>query len=399
MRCGPLPRAMVVGIAISLASASGAAALPTGFEAIQSVTGLTFPTAVDWAPDGRMFIAEKAGRVLVVLPDGTRAAHPLLDISDHVNTYNDRGLLGLTVGEDFSANHHLYLLYVYEPNPLTPSDPGAKTSRLTRVTVRLDNTVESPAAPETVILGKVGTAPCPDSSNTSDCIPADAPSHSIGTVRADPDGTLWIGSGDATPGFERRFRSYDESSFAGKVVHIDRSGRGLPNHPFCPHDTDLNHVCTKLYAKGFRNPFRFSLRPGKGPVLGDVGASGREEIDLLQAGKNYGWPCYEGTIRSAAYQDTPECAAEYAKGGTADASAPPVYDYPTGTGATVIGGPVYPGGSYPDEYDGDIIFGDWAQNYMKRLKLGPGDTFGSVVGFDTNWAGVDIELGPNEIGR
>ena len=43
-------------------------------------------------------------------------------------------------------------------------------------------------------------------------------------------------------------------------MHVDRNGNGLPGHPFCPADTNLTHVCTKVYAKGLRNPFRFTLR-------------------------------------------------------------------------------------------------------------------------------------------
>ena len=75
---------------------------------------------------------------------------------------------------------------------------------------------------------------------------------------------------------------------------------------------NLSGVCAKLYAKGFRNPFRFSLRPGSTPLVGDVGWNTREEIDLLQPGRNYGWPCYEGTIHTPGYSDDSRCATEYA---------------------------------------------------------------------------------------
>ena len=68
----------------------------------------------------------------------------------------------------------------------------------------------------------------------------------------------------------------------------------MPGHPFCPTEIDLTKVCTKLYAKGFRNPFRFHLRPGAGPVVGDVGWELREELDVTRPGRSYGWPCYEG---------------------------------------------------------------------------------------------------------
>jgi len=147
--------------------------------------------------------------------------------------------------------------------------------RLTRVTVKPDNTLENPASPETVILGSDVSGSCPQPDNTRDCIPADFYWHQIGTVRSDPtDGTLWVGVGDSHPHAvdSNSYRPYDTSSFLGKILHIDRQGRGLPNHPFCSEDANLDHTCTKVYARGFRNPFRFTLRPGKGPVVGDAGA-------------------------------------------------------------------------------------------------------------------------------
>ena len=67
---------------------------------------------------------------------------------------------------------------------------------------------------------------------------------------------------------------------AGKLFHIDRNGRGLPGHPFCPADNDLTHNCTKMWGKGLRQPFRFTMRPNGGLVLGDVGWREREEINL-----------------------------------------------------------------------------------------------------------------------
>ena len=126
-------------------------------------------TTVTWAPDGRMFIAQKAGQVRV-LPAGAQASQTvqLLDISSHVNNYADHGLLGLAVDSSFATNHYLYLLYVYDANPINQTGP--KTSRLSRVTVNPDNT----ASAETVLAGTSSVQPCPAAANTVDCIPADS---------------------------------------------------------------------------------------------------------------------------------------------------------------------------------------------------------------------------------
>jgi glucose/arabinose dehydrogenase len=182
-------------------------------------------------------------------------------------------------------------------------------SRLSRFEVSATNVVSN----EATLLGSYVTGPCPTPNNSIDCIPSEGLSHSIGTVRSAPDGTLWVGSGDAAS-FSAvdplAFRTYDERSMAGKLMHIDRNGRGLPGHPFCSTNGDLTQVCTKLHSSGFRNPFRFVLL-GDGRIsLGDVGWNAREEVDLISptaGGRSYGWPCYEGNGRTNGYRDRTEC--------------------------------------------------------------------------------------------
>jgi glucose/arabinose dehydrogenase len=381
-----------------LAAAGGAeaATLPSFFEERTLASGLTVPVAVAWAPDGRMFVAEKEGRVRVVLADGTLKTTPLIDISGHVNNNWDHGLLGIAVDSDFVSNHYLYLLYVYEPDAAHPEAP--KVSRLTRVVVKSDNTVQNPQAPETVLLGSVTTAPCPAASNTLDCLPADSTTHSIGTVRSAPDGTLFVGNGDGADfnAVEQlAFRAYDERSYAGKVLHIDRNGHGLPGHSFCPSDNDLSHVCTKVFAKGFRNPFRFTLKPGGGLILGDVGWNSWEEIDLpVAGGGNYGWPCYEGNHQTPGYSELATCAIAYNAGPGSNTGPFHEYYHDQNTGSA-LGGPLFTGDGYPDGYMGSIFFGDYALGLIKRIELNPDGTLASVKPFATSVSGVvDIELSP-----
>jgi glucose/arabinose dehydrogenase len=368
--------------------------LPGGFSTVEQVSGLDGPIGLAYAPDGRLFIAEKAGRVRVVAADGRLQPDPVIDISDHVNSYWDRGLLGLAVDADFATNGFLYLLYVYEGNALNPSGP--KTSRLTRVKVTNDNRPD-PAAPETVLAGSVSQAPCPAPADTVDCIPADGSSHAIGTVRADPDGTLWFGSGDGADwaGVDpTALRAYDEHTFAGKLMHVGRDGRGLPGHPFCADESDLTKVCTKLYAKGFRNPYRFQLRPAAGPLVGDVGWGGFEEIDLAKPGRSYGWPCYEGAGRTPGYEDLARCSGEYAAGPSAHQS--PTHSYPHAGSAAIVAGPRYEAARYPAAYRNAWFFGDYAMGLIWSMTIdengvaAPAQQFAS--GFE---GGVDLERAPN----
>ncbi len=278
------PAALLV-LAVTLwaacAGTAGATNLPAGFEEETIATGLDQPSMVAWAPDGRMFVAERPGRVRVVDAAGSSRPRPLIDITDHVNGYWDHGLLGMAVDASFASNHYLYLLYTYERQLRSTTD-GPKSSRLTRITVKDNNTG---LGARRCCSGRHARSPVPPRPTRSTASPPTAPAHSIGTVRSAPDGTLWVGSGDAAD-----FGGVDTAGLPhlrrAQLRRQDPAHRPqwprLPSHPFCPADTDLTHVCTKVYAKGFRNPFRFTLRPGGGLVVGDVGWNSCEEVDLLR---------------------------------------------------------------------------------------------------------------------
>ncbi len=389
----------IAAIWLLAVSPARAAMLPSGFSERVIAQGLDAPTSVDWAPDGRMFVAEQAGLVRVLDADGALLPDPLLDIRDEVNDFGDRGLVGLAVDSDFSTNGYLYLLYARELDPLNPDSGAEMASRLTRVSVKPDNTLENEGDPETVILGTQSDQPCPTPDDDAvDCIPA-FKYHVVGTVRSDPgDGTLWVGSGNSHENNivdEPAYRPQDDASYAGKILHVDRDGHGLPGHPFCPADDELTHVCTKIYAKGFRNPFRFTLRPGKGPVVGDVGNADSEEVDLVKEGRNYGWPCYEGPVRYALFEYEAGCQSVYANEGTPDEAAPPAWSYDHSAGCSaVIGGPVYEGDAYPASYSGKLFVGDWCQGWIKLLTLAGGGEVTEVEEFATDVRPVDLALTP-----
>jgi glucose/arabinose dehydrogenase len=386
--------------ALALVGSTADAVTVKGGFRVRTLASVVQPISVAWAPGGRMFVATKIGKVYAVDPGGS--PKKIVDISSHVNTYSDRGLEGIAVDSDFATNHYLWMLYVYEPGH-KPDDRGPKTSRLTRVTVNPDDTVSR----ETVVLGRSHPKRCPAPRNSSDCIPAENMSHMVGTVRSALDGTLWVGSGDGS-NFDivdpLSLRAQDERSYAGKIVHVDRSGRGLPGHPFCkPHGgtDDLTRVCAKVYAKGLRNPYRFSFRPGGGLVAGDVGWETEEEIDFVSAGRNYGWPCYEGGAGTAHGAKTPRwrkrkaCSGKhglYSLEGTSRAARPPVFSYPHGSTAAIIGGPLFPGGGgYPGSFAGKVFYADFPSSTISTF-----DPATRKHGrFASGAAAVDLELAPN----
>src|SRR3954454_25395822 len=96
-------------LGLPLEPAKGAATLPTGFTDSPVVSGLTNPTDMEFAPDGRLFVTEQAGRVRIAKPDGTLAT--FLNISTKVDSKGERGLLALPFDPGFATNHYAYLHY------------------------------------------------------------------------------------------------------------------------------------------------------------------------------------------------------------------------------------------------------------------------------------------------
>src|SRR5918999_4419521 len=365
--CGSLvrrlaaPTAVIAALICALAPpvAGAATYVDPSFSEEQLVGDLDFPVQVAWAPDGRMFVAEKDGKVKVQSP-GQEGATTILDIMEEVNGGNDRGLLSIAVDSQYPAEPYLYVLFTADLNHLVRDGEGPMVAKLRRYTLGSTSALSNPVE----ILGTYDAGPCPPPSNTLDCIPSDSVTHTIGTVRSAPDGSLFVSVGEGADfgGVEDdAFRPYDLQSMSGKVLHVDRDGRGLPGHAFCPAETDLTRVCTKIWAAGFRNPFRFTLRQDGRLVLGDVGWNTYEELNHVEEGERHGWPCYEGPIHTPGYEDDPRCDAEYAKEGSTEAHRGPAYSYDrSGAGGAAVGGPTYPGGGYPDEFDGTVFHGDYA---------------------------------------
>ena len=385
---------LVAAVAVALLTAPGAARAAVmaaeGFHDRPLVSGLNQPTALAYAPDGRMFIAEKAGRVRVVTAAGRLEREPLLDLGEQINAYQDRGLLGIAVRAvaEPSGTLELYLLYVREV-PGGQDDSGPTSSRLSRVIVREDGTVGELEH----VLGTEPSAVCPPPGPSVDCLPNEEPIHAIGTVRVDLDGTLWVGVGDGASSIfadERALRAGDIDTMAGKLLHVDRDGKGLPGHPFCPEEDDLAKACTKVHAKGFRNPFRFTLRADGVPLVGDVGWTSREELDLAEGGRDYGWPCREGTIATPGYSGFPRCSTT-----PATSFAPPAYDYGAVRGGSVIAGPFYDGTAYPAGYRGDVFFGDYAQRFVKRMTLAADGGVVAVRDFAEDLGPVSLDTAQN----
>lgn len=374
------------GIVIGLVSlASGANAAPAGFEIQTVVTGLNLATDFEYAPDGRIFFVEKGGTVRIfkdeLLPT------PFYTVTD-VNDYWDRGLVGIALDPNFEINGYVYLAYTYEND--TANYEGPKTARVVRVTASGD--VAIPGS-ELVLLGTEGgssTRPsCEDFPTNTDCIPSDGPSHSIDALEFGADGMLYVSVGDsaAFDGVDAlAHRVSDITSFAGKVIRINpANGEGLTDNPH--YTGNVNDNASKVYAQGFRNPFRMSFRPATDALyVGDVGWYSYEEVNVITPGLDYGWPCREGLVANPGGYP----AAGFSCG-AATSYADPLYDYAhdpeTGAGS-ITAGVFYGGSSYPSEYNDTLFIGDFAQDFIKRIIVDGSDTFVSVEDFHEGAGGA-----------
>ena len=353
------------------------------------------PVGLTWAADGRMFIWQEKG-IVRIYKNGTLLPTPFLDISNRVNTVNDRGLLGLALDPNFATNGYVYLLYTYEPNG-NPNDTAPKTARLTRVTANPTNPDVALANSETVILGSIGTAPCSQYPAGSDCIGQDSVEHTADTLRFGPDGKLYVSLGDGASSNlvdPLALRAQDLNVYNGKLLRINSDGTAPADNPF--YDGSPTSIRSRVYAYGLRNPYRFGIHPTTGEVMiGDVGWLTYEEINRGR-GANFGWPCYEGNFPQADYQK----GFATCRNLSASAVTMPLYVYShTDTqafGGAAIGGAYYTATQYPTLYRGNFFFGEYVGQYINRIAFDTNNNLLSVVRFASNVGGiVALELGPD----
>jgi glucose/arabinose dehydrogenase len=343
---------LTVAATLTAAPATSAAADPVlanGFVLRDIDTGLrgifdsgSGDVLTDFAyfPDETILVAGKNGTVMW-LP---RAGVPRRIANLPTNGGGDLGFNGLAVAPDYATSGA-----VYTARAVPATGPGAGPNgvyRVSRWTVTTDaNGDPAGLTGEQTVLQTF----------------VDYYIHGLTGLVAAPDGTVWASIGDSSDylGIPREaLRSIDPNVLHGKLLHVNPDGTGVATNPYYD-PADPRAPRSLIFASGFRSPFRFSLEPGTGrPILGDVGNGLTEEINLVTAGNNYGWPCWEGSQRTG-WQEYPECA------GVATAEA--LHAYPHVGGSAVTGGVVYTGQSYPAAYRGRYFFGDYVDQTLWTL--------------------------------
>jgi glucose/arabinose dehydrogenase len=295
--------------------------LAPGFELSVIASGLNQPVALQYAPDGRLFVAEKGGAIRIVV-DGVVQPDPFATVD--VYSFSEAGLLGLALDPDFPATPHVYVF--------------ASTSGVEQRIVRLTDTG-----------GGVGGDP----RVIRDSLPGCSSFHCGGCLRFGPDGMLYFSIGDTqSPDLAQDF-----SSLAGKICRIDKNGDTPADNPFVTPTGSPRAI----WALGFRNPFRFSfLRDGR-MLVGDVGSDGdarREELNVVSVRSNGGWPLVEGDFAASQVERYVRPLLAYHNEGTA-----------------VTGVVAYEAEQFPPAYRNDYFFLEYTLNRLYRVEMDDDGTY------------------------
>jgi glucose/arabinose dehydrogenase len=217
---------------------------------------LEIPWSMVFLPEGEVLFTERPGRVRIIDKDGKLNANPIATISA-VKHIGEGGLLGIDLDPEFRDNRHVYLYYTY-------GESGGNT--LNRVE-RYKFDGKSLRSDKVIVDGIPG-----------------ASNHDGGRIKFGPDKFLYITTGDA----QEPSRAQDTNSLAGKILRVTKDGQAAPGNPFN----------NRTYSYGHRNPQGITW-DSQGRLFatehGRSGAqSGLDELNLIEPGKNYGWPEIQG---------------------------------------------------------------------------------------------------------
>jgi glucose/arabinose dehydrogenase len=318
--------------------------VPPGFVAEIIATNLNAATAIAPSLDGRIFIAEQTGRLLV-WKEGQVIETPALIL--HVTDYWERGLVGVALAPDFPSVSHLFLLYV--------TDRPFVHHVLSRFTIGGD-TID-PRSERVLLEGD-------DQANLGGSLPA---GHQGGALRFGSDGKLYVSIGEQTAGEPAQRLD----TLQGKVLRVNADGSIPEDNPFFTQTTGKYRA---IYVRGVRNSFGLSAQPkddGGRMFFTDVGGSAFEEINELKPGANYGWPRAEGLSTNAAFTN-------------------PLHAYPPMVGQSIVGGLWMPrrfeglkrlaveaatdstlqpvsASTWPAKWRGKFLFGDFMKHWIKAI--------------------------------
>ncbi len=325
---------------LCFAYTADAATLPTNFTETLIASGLSNPTAMAFAPDGRIFVCQQGGQ-LRVISNGSLLPVPFVSLT--VDANGERGLLGVAFDPNFANNNFVYVYY-------TATTPAIH-NRVSRFTANGNVAV---AGSEVVIL---------ELNNLSG-----ATNHNGGAIHFGPDSKLYIAVGEnANPA-----NAQSIGNLLGKILRINADGTIPNDNPASflgiPGSTSGNNRA--IWSVGLRNPYTFTFQPSSGRMfINDVGQNTWEEINDGIAGSNYGWNICEGACvpANANYRDP---LFQYGHGSSAT------------TGCAITGGAFYnpTTANFPAEYVGKYFYAEFCSGWIRRFDPAAGTATAFATG-------------------
>ena len=332
----------------ALTTPSGATQPNPGYVAETLLTSIDAATTFEFAPDGGLYIAQQTGRIHRV-ENAALSATPVLDISDRVDDYWERGLIGMEFHPAFPRTPYLYVLAVLkEPHPH-------------HVVLRyhVTNGQADPASERLLFEGD-------DQSQYKGPVLA---GHQGGPLVYGPDDCLYFALGEHTSGAP----SQSLDALLGKILRIRADGSIPQDNPFFSQTQGKYQA---IYARGLRNPYGLTFQPSTGRLYAsDVGGSAFEEINEIRPGENYGWPQAEGVANDPRWTD-------------------PILAYPPAIGGSICGGVFYPESvpNAPEILGGRLLVADWKANWLKAIDVDQPNT-GTTIATQLDKP-VWVEVGP-----
>lgn len=245
-------------------------------------TGLADPWEITWGPDGFLWVTERAGKKVTRVNPSDGSKTTVITIADVFASDSQDGLLGMAFAPNFlKGSDDVYLAYTYDTDPGPAVDRRTKIARYT-----YDPAAQALSRPADLITA----------------LPAST-DHNAARLVVGSDQKLYYSIGDQGNGQFQRFcnpiRAQDLptaddvaarnwATYVGKILRLDLDG-GIPSD-----NPVIRGVRSHVYSYGHRNPQGLVLGPGGRLFSAEHGPKTDDEINLIQAGKNYGWPYVAG---------------------------------------------------------------------------------------------------------
>jgi glucose/arabinose dehydrogenase len=340
--------------------------LPAAYVQTTIVSGLQYPTAFDWTPDGRYIVTLKGGnssgscangKILTYSSTGTLLA-TFYDLTDSVNCDFERGLLGVAVDPDFITNHYVYAYYVHKYG-------AANNIRVLRFT-------------EVANIGTSPTAVLDINLNTLPFTPAG--NHFGGTIgfRPSDNNKLYIEIGDVayTPSNPTTNLANKLNGPYGKILRINKDGTIPTDNPFYDDGNVLTGNDDRIWSYGHRNMFGMCFNPVTDSMyITENGWNKWDEFNVIHKGRDYGWATCEGDYMNSS--TTTPCSLVGA--------VSPIATW--GTPLPAITGCLYYSGTAMPEFNNHILVADNDNGILYDMTMGNAPAY-DIVTSKVNFADV-----------